>query len=251
MKSNFVNYLLCVSTLLPLAIGKVAAQENSTDICTKMPRSVLCELQQSQERKRAEFEKKQQEIREERQRKQEEEMKKFLSGMKNKYGYNPLFYTLKSNIFGDTLTIFSSGGWIRMTVDAEAGDVYVLYTEANRNFWTGGTNWYDKKTLNLTFTLDPKACEKFSPEKACTFSGTDKVNLGNFAKEHELVKYGTWQITYLTNNEKKSFEFRIPLNKKPEDSKEDFEPSEFRRNYCTRFPNSLSCLYLEGTKTAK
>ncbi|MBD2501938.1 hypothetical protein [Anabaena azotica] len=246
MKFKIGIYLFCLISCLPITIDKALSEEANTDICIKLPRSILCELKQSQERSRLELERRQQEIQESQKQKQEEEMKKFLLSFKDKYGYNPLLYTIKSNIFGNTLTIFSSGGWVRMTVDSESGDVYVLYTEANRNFWTGGTNWFDKKTLNLTFTLDQKACEKFSPEKMCTFSGTDKVNLGNFSKDHELVKYGTWMITYLTEDEKKTLEFRIPLNKKPERSNDEFEPQQFRKVYCNQFPTSLSCLYLES-----
>ncbi|MBG1266795.1 hypothetical protein [Nostoc sp. WHI] len=227
-------------------VGKVHASEIEIDICETLPRSILCEMKQSQERSRLEFEKRQQELEEARKKRQQEELQQYLLGIKEKYGYNPLFYTLKDNLYGNTLTIFSRAGWVRMTVDSEKGDVYALYTEADRNIWSGGTNWHDKKTINLTFTLDQKACEKFSRDKNCTFSGTDKVNLGSFFQEHELVKYGTWSITYLKDDEKKTFEFKMPLNKKPEKSKEEFNPQKFRIEFCTKFPESISCLYLEN-----
>lgn len=244
MRSKIRIHLLCFVSCLAVNVGQVHA--NEIDICETLPRSILCEMRQSQERSRLEFEKRQQELAEARKKRQQEELQQFLLGIKEKYGYNPLYYTLKDNLYGNTLTVFSNAGWVRMTVDSEKGDVYTLYTIVDRDFWTGATNWHDKKTVILTFTLDQKACERFSREKNCTFSGTEKVNLGSFFQEHELVKYGIWTITYLEDDQKKSFDFRIPLNKKPENSKNELNPQKLRMEYCIKFPESASCLYLEN-----
>jgi hypothetical protein len=224
--------------------NKPQSEEIGKDICQTLPRSILCEMKQAQERARIEAQKKLQELEEARKQKKEEELKDYISKLKKKNGYNPLFYIVKLNLYGNTLTVFSSAGWIRMTVDSENGDIYALYTEVDRDFWTGAIRWHDKKTVNVSFTLDPKACEKFSAGKNCTFSGTDKVSLGSFYKEHELIKYGTWTITYLNDKGKKNVDFRVPLDKKPEESNDEFNPKNFRAEYCQKFPESLACLYL-------
>lgn len=224
--------------------NKAPTEDIGNDICQTLPKSILCERKQAQERARIEAQKKLQELEEARKKKKEEELKDYISKLKKKNGYNPLFYIVKLNLYGNTLTVFSSAGWVRMTVDSENGDVYALYTEVDRDFWTGAIRWHDKKTVNVSFTLDTKACEKFSVDKNCTFSGSDKVSLGSFYKEHELVKYGTWTITYLDDRGKKNVEFRIPLDKKPEESNDEFNPNDFRAEYCRKFPDSLACLYL-------
>lgn len=217
--------------------------DTNQDICQTLPKSILCEIKKSQERARIDFEKRQQELEDARRKNQEEELKQYLSGIKKKYGYNPYFYILKINLYGNTLTIFSRAGWVRMNIDSESGDVDAFYTVADRNFWSGATDWHDKKTVALSFTLDEKACQKLLANQNCTFSGTDKVNLGSFFKDHELVKYGTWKLTYLDDAEKNTFEFRVPLDKKPEKSNDELQPKVFRKEYCQKVPESLACLY--------
>jgi hypothetical protein len=243
---QFIKSAVIISMLSIIACGsaKSVSADEGKDICETLPNSIMCEKKRSQERDRIESQKRQQEFQEARQKKKEQEFQQYLLGIKEKYGYDPLLYTLKTNLFGNTLTIFSRAGWVRMNIDSENGNVDAFYTEADRNFWSGATDWHDQKTVNLSFTLDEKACQKFSAGKNCTFSGTDKVNLGPFFKEHELVKYGNWVITYLDNSNKRNVEFRIPLDQKPVHSKDGFNAKELRMTSCTNFPDSIACLYL-------
>ena len=128
-----------------------------------------------------------------------------------RFGYNPKDYQLELRLGGNTVTIFGKSDWANFSVTPEDEVIEVGHRSATVDAFWGTLVWHDHDMISTTFTLDEEACQVISDGVNCEFTGVDQIQLNqNFITNHQLIKHGKWQLTYIESEQEKSIGFRIP-----------------------------------------